>query len=260
MTKKLSFLVAGTLLLFGLVILFRLENIGTTALWNLSEGGTWLLPLIGVAALIDSINPCAFSVLLVTVAFLLSIGKIRSSVLAIGGAYILGIFLVYLVIGLGLLQTLHIFDTPHFMAKVGASLLIALGLINITKEFVPAFPLKLGIPRAAHQKIAVLMEKASVPTAVALGVLVGLCEFPCTGGPYLMVLGLLHDYATYYTGAAYLVMYNLIFILPLVLILLIASDQTLLGKVQAWQQGERKVMRWGGGLAMVTLGMVIFAI
>jgi cytochrome c biogenesis protein CcdA len=260
MTKKLSFLVAGTLLLFGLVMLFRLENIGTTALWNLSEGGTWLLPLIGVAALIDSINPCAFSVLLVTIAFLLSIGKIRSSVLAIGGAYILGIFLVYLVIGLGLLQTLHIFDTPHFMAKVGASLLIVLGLINITKEFFPAFPLKLGIPQAAHRKIAVLMEKASVPTALALGVLVGLCEFPCTGGPYLMVLGLLHDHATYYTGAAYLVMYNLIFILPLVLILLIASDQTLLGKVQAWQQGERKVMRWGGGLAMVALGGIIFAI
>ncbi|MBE0626729.1 MAG: hypothetical protein IH606_18160, partial [Burkholderiales bacterium] len=122
MTKKLSFLVAGTLLLFGLVMLFRIENIGTTALWNLSEGGTWLLPLIGVAALIDSINPCAFSILLVTIAFLLSIGKIRSSVLAIGSAYILGIFLVYLLIGLGLLQTLHIFDTPHFMAKVGASL------------------------------------------------------------------------------------------------------------------------------------------
>ncbi|HUX26896.1 MAG TPA: cytochrome c biogenesis protein CcdA [Burkholderiales bacterium] len=260
MTKKLSFLVAGTLLLFGLVFLFRLENIGTTALWNLSDGGTWLLPLIGVAALIDSINPCAFSILLLTIAFLLSIGKLRSGVLAIGSAYILGIFVVYLVIGLGLLQTLHLFDTPHFMAKVGASLLVVLGLINITKEFYPTFPLKLAIPQAAHQKIAVLMEKASVPTAVVLGGLVGLCEFPCTGGPYLMVLGLLHDHATYYTGAAYLVMYNLLFILPLVLILLIASDRTLLSKVQAWQQGERKVMRWGGGLAMVALGMVIFAI
>lgn len=260
MTKKLSFLLAGTLLLFGTVYLFRLENIGTAALWNLSDGGKWLLPLIGVAALIDSINPCAFSVLIVTIAFLLSIGKLRSGVLAIGGAYILGIFLIYLVIGLGLLQTLHIFDTPHFMAKVGASLLIALGLINITKEFYPAFPLKLAIPHAAHRKIAVLMEKASVPTAVVLGGLVGLCEFPCTGGPYLMVLGLLHDHATYYTGAAYLTLYNLIFVLPLVLILLIASDQTLLAKVQAWQQSERRVMRWGGGLAMVTLGAVILAI
>lgn len=260
MTRKLSFLVAGSLLLFGLVYVFRLENVGTTALWNMSDGGKWLLPLVGVAALIDSINPCAFSILLLTIAFLLSIGKLRSSVLAIGSAYILGIFVVYLVIGLGLLQTLHIFDTPHFMAKVGASLLVLLGLINVTKEFVPAFPVKLGIPHTAHQKIAVLMEKASVPTAVALGGLVGLCEFPCTGRPYLMVLGLLHDYATYFTGVAYLIMYNLIFILPLILILLIASNQALLGKVQAWQQGERKVMRWGGGVAMVTLGMIIFAI
>ncbi|MBK5204903.1 MAG: hypothetical protein JJD98_05695 [Polaromonas sp.] len=260
MNKKLIFLVVGTLLLFGLVTLFRMENIGTAALWSLSDGGKWLLPLIGVAALIDSINPCAFSILLLTIAFLLSIGKLRSSVLAIGSAYILGIFLVYLVIGLGLLQTLHLFNTPHFMAKVGAALLIVLGLINITKEFFPAFPIKLGIPHAAHQRIAVLMEKASVPTAVGLGVLVGLCEFPCTGGPYLMVLGLLHDHATYYTGAAYLILYNLIFILPLVLILMIASDQTLLAKVQSWQQGERKAMRWGGGLAMVLLGLIIFAI
>jgi cytochrome c-type biogenesis protein len=260
MTKKLSFLVAGSLLLFGLVYVFRLENIGTAALWDLSNGGKWLLPLVGAAALIDSINPCAFSILLLTIAFLLSIGKLRSSVLAIGSAYILGVFVVYLVIGLGLLQTLHIFDTPHFMAKVGASLLIVLGLINITKEFVPAFPIRLGIPHAAHQKIAVLMEKASVPTAVVLGGLVGLCEFPCTGGPYLMVLGLLHDHATYFTGVGYLIAYNLIFILPLVLILLIASDKILLGKVQAWQQSEKKAMRWGGGVAMVALGAVIFAV
>jgi cytochrome c biogenesis protein CcdA len=260
MTKKLTILVTSSLLLFALVYIFRLENIGTTALWNLSEGGTWLLPLVAVAALIDSINPCAFSILLLTVAFLLSIGKLRSSVLSIGSAYIFGIFLVYLLIGLGLLQTLHIFDTPHFMAKVGASLLLLLGAINIANELFPNFPVKLAIPHVAHHKIAVLMEKASVPTAVALGVLVGLCEFPCTGGPYLMVLGLLHDNVTYYTGVSYLFLYNLIFILPLVLILLIASDKSLLAKVQAWQQSERKAMRWGGGIAMMALGVIVFAV
>jgi cytochrome c biogenesis protein CcdA len=260
MTRKLWILVGGTLLLFGLVSLFRLENIGTTALWNLSDGGKWLLPLIAVAALIDSINPCAFSVLLLTIAFLLSIGKLRSSVLSIGLAYIFGIFVVYLVIGLGLLQTLHIFDTPHFMAKAGATLLVALGLINILNEQFPKFPLRLAIPHVAHHRIAVLMEKASVPTAVVLGGLVGLCEFPCTGGPYLMVLGLLHDHATYYSGVGYLMLYNLIFILPLVLILLIASDRSLLARVQAWQQSERKAMRWGGGIAMIALGAIVFAV
>ena len=260
MTRKLTFLISGTLLLFGLVYFFRIENVGTTALWDLSQGGTWLLPLIGVAALIDSINPCAFSILLVTIAFLLSIGKLRSSVLAIGSAYIFGIFVVYLMIGLGLLQTLHIFDTPHFMAKVGATMLVALGLINVANEVFPAFPLKLKIPGMAHHKIAVLMERASAPTAVVLGGLVGLCEFPCTGGPYLMVLGLLHDQVTYYSGVFYLLLYNLIFVLPLALILLVASDQALLAKVQAWQQSERKAMRWGGGVAMAALGAIVFVV
>ncbi len=258
MTRKLTLLVSFGLLLVGLVVVMKTGNLGTQALWDLSGGGTWLLPLVGTAALIDSINPCAFSILLVTIAFLLSIGKLRSSVLGIGAAYIFGIFLVYLMIGLGLLQTLHIFDTPHFMAKVGASLLIALGLINLANEFFPSFPVKLAIPHAAHGKMATLMEKTSVPTAVVLGGLVGLCEFPCTGGPYLMVVGLLHDHLTYYAGVAYLLLYNLLFVLPLVIILLIASDKALLGKVQQWQQSRKKSMRFGGGLAMVGLGTLIF--
>ena len=258
MNKKLAILILIGVLLFGAVAFFKFGNFGTTALWNLSNGGQWLLPLVGVAALIDSINPCAFSILILTIAFLFSIGKFRSGILKIGGTYILGIFVVYVLIGLGILQTLHIFNTPHFMARVGASLLIAFGAINLINEFFPAFPIKLRIPHAAHRKIAELMEVGSIPTAFLLGVLVGLCEFPCTGGPYLMVLGLLHDSSTYLSGLGYLLLYNLIFILPLVIILLIASNEVLLQKARAWQEKEGKAMRFWSGIAMVILGMVIF--
>ncbi|MBI2625369.1 MAG: hypothetical protein HYW70_03505 [Candidatus Nealsonbacteria bacterium] len=258
MNKKIVILIALTLLIFALVIFLRQSAAGTLLIWNLSNGGKWLLPLVSVAALIDSINPCAFSVLLLTIAFLFSIGKLRSSILKIGISYIAGIFLVYILIGLGILQTLHIFNTPHFMAKAGAVLLIVLGSINIINEFFPAFPVKLRIPRFVHHKIAELMEKGSVPTAFFLGALVGLCEFPCTGGPYLMVLGLLHDQATYFKGVGYLLLYNLIFILPLVLMLFMASDKLLLERVSSWQQSERKTMRLGAGIAMVMLGVIIF--
>ena len=258
MTKKLSLLIAIAVLLVGSVIVFKAGNIGTIALWNWSNEGKWLLPLVVVAALIDSINPCAFSILILTIAFLFSIGKLRSSVLEIGSAYILGIFLVYTLIGLGILQALHIFNTPHFMANVGAVLLIALGLINITNQLVPAFPIKLRIPHAAHHRMAELMEKGSLPSAFVLGGLVGLCEFPCTGGPYLMVLGLLHDQTTHTAGLAYLMLYNVLFILPLVIILLIAGEKTLVEKLQEWKQRETATMRFGGGIAMITLGTIIF--
>jgi len=248
---------AGALLVAA-VLFFRMGNIGTGALWSISNEGSWLLPLVLVAALIDSINPCAFGILLLTVAFLLSIGKARLGILKIGGAYVMGILAVYFLIGLGILQALHLFNTPHFMAKLGAGLLIVLGAINLISEFFPSFPLKPRIPHAAHKKMAELMEKASIPTAFVLGALVGLCEFPCTGGPYLMVLGLLHDNTTYLTGVGYLILYNAVFIIPLVIVLLIASDATLVEKVRAWKQSETKHMRLWGGIAMIILGLSIF--
>ena len=246
--------------LLGVMLFFRFSEGGTEYLWQVSRGGAWLLPLVSVSALIDSINPCAFSILLLTIAFLFSLGKLRSKVLVIGGFYIAGLFVVYILIGLGILQALHLFNTPHFMARLGALLLVTLGVINLINEFFPRFPIKLRIPNFAHQKMAELMEKSSLPAAFALGGLVGLCEFPCTGGPYLMVLGLLHDQGTYLRGLAYLLLYNLIFILPLVLILFLSTNETLVEKVKSWQRQERRLLKVGAGAAMIILGIIIFFI
>lgn len=260
MNLKLATLVGIALLLGGAAIFFSSGSSASAALWALSNQGAWLLPLVAAAALVDSINPCAFSVLLLTMAFLFSLGKLRSSVLEIGAAYVLGIFLVYTLIGLGMLQVLHLFDTPHFMAKLGATLLIGLGAVSLANYFVPAFPVKLRLPQFAHGRMAALMEKASLPSAFVLGGLVGVCEFPCTGGPYLAVIGLLHDRATHAAGLGYLMLYNVIFILPLVTILLLASDRPLLEKAEAWKKRNTGAMRLWGGQAMVALGLLIFAI
>lgn len=246
--------------IFGFVLASKVDLIDAGFVWRVSNEGKWLLPLIGIAALIDSINPCAFSILILTIAFLFSIGKLRSKVLQVGGVYIFGIFIAYILIGLGILHAFHLFNTPQFMGKLGAFLLILLGLINLINEFNPAFPIKLRIPALAHQKMAELMDKSSMPAAFGLGALVGICEFPCTGGPYLMVLGLLHDQGTYLKGLGYLLLYNLIFVLPLVIILLLAGNEKITKKIQMWQGQERGAMRFGGGLAMIALGVVILII
>jgi len=258
MNSRFAVISVLAILLLSAVFFLRFSAYGTEIVWNLSDGGRLMLPLVGIAALIDSINPCAFSILLLTIGFLFSLGQMRSGILRIGGAYILGVFAVYVLIGLGILQALHLFNTPHFMAKVGASLLIAFGAINVINEFFPSFPIKLRVPQAAHHKIAELMEKASMPTAFLLGALVGLCEFPCTGGPYLLVLGLLHDSATYFRGFGYLLLYNFIFVLPLAVILFVASEEKLIQKVRAWQSRENRLMRFGGGVAMIALGALMF--
>src|SRR3989338_5815915 len=130
MTKGTKILCVALVALLALVWLLKTGNIGTQLLWNLSDQGQVLWPLITVAALIDSINPCAFSILILTIAFLFTLGAARGGMLKIGGAYILGIFVVYILIGLGILQALHLFNTPHFMGKVGAGGLIAWGIIE----------------------------------------------------------------------------------------------------------------------------------
>ena len=216
------------------------------------------LPLVTTAAIIDSINFCAFSVLLLTVAFLFSAGNVRSKILKVGSFYIAGIFLTYILIGFGLMKVLYFFNTPHFMARVGASIMILFGAINIINEFFPAFPIKLKIPASAHQKMAPLIQKGSIPAAFFLGVLVGLYEFPCTGGPYLMILGFLRDRATYLSGAAYLLFYNIVFVLPLVITLFIASNETLLAKLRSWRENKNIRIKFWSGMAMIILGIIIF--
>lgn len=219
-----------------------------------------LLIPVTIAAIADSINPCAISVLLLTVGFLFSLNKTRRNILAIGFTYIAAIYFVYISIGLGILQALTIFSIPHFMGKIGAIAIIAAGAINIINKYFPKFPIKLKIPESSHSQLAKFIEKASVPSAIILGILVGLYEFPCTGGPYLMILGLLHDKASFWQGLSYLLYYNLIFVSPLAIILWFGSRQDLYEKVKAWKKTKLGQIDIWDGLVMIILGMIILFI
>jgi len=259
MLKITKILLIVIVVLAGIVLLKN--SPGTAQLvWNVSNQGAWLLPLVLVAALLDSVHPCSFSILLITIAFLFGMQMERKKILEIGGAYVAGIFIAYLLIGLGILKVMHLFDTPHFMGKLGAGLLITFGILNIINEFFPKFPIKLKVPDATHTAMGRLVKKASFPAAFGLGVLVGICQFPCMGGPYLMVIGLLHDQMTYAKGFGYLLLYNIILIAPLVTVLWIAADKTLLGKMQEWKASNVGRVKLWAGLIMIILGILILFI
>ena len=218
------------------------------------------MPLVLISALLDSVHPCSFSILLITIAFLFGMQLTRKKILQIGGTYIAGIFVAYLLIGLGILKVLHLFNTPHFMGKLGATLLIVFGIISLLNYLFPNFPIKLKIPSVSHTAMGRLMEKASFPAAFGLGLLVGICQFPCMGGPYLMVIGLLRDQVTYFSGFSYLILYNLILIVPLVAVLWITADKTIVDKMQEWKKTNMQEVRFWAGLAMIIIGILIFFI
>ncbi|HEY9583069.1 MAG TPA: GAP family protein [Candidatus Paceibacterota bacterium] len=251
-----------SVLLFVIIGLVILKNSSATSsiIWNLSNQGAWLLPLVLIAAVLDSVHPCSFSILLITIAFLFGLQMSRKKILQIGGTYIAGIFAAYLLIGLGLLKVLHIFNTPHFMGKLGAGLLITFGVLNLLNRFFPSFPIKLKIPSVSHKWMSKLMEQSSLPAAFGLGLLVGLCQFPCMGGPYLMVIGLLRDQVTYFSGFGYLFLYNLILIVPLAAMLWITSDKQVVDRMQEWKKTKMQSVRLWAGIAMIIMGILVLFI
>jgi len=209
---------------------------------------------------LDSVHPCSFSILLITIAFLFGIQMSRKKILQLGGTYIAGIFTAYFLIGLGILKVLHFFNTPHFMGKLGATLLITFGVLNLLNRFFPSFPIKLKIPGVAHGAMGKLMDQASFSAVFGLGLLVGICQFPCMGGPYLMVIGLLRDQMTYVSGFNYLLLYNLILILPLIAVLFISADKLLVDKMQIWKRDNLSAFKLWAGIAMIIIGVLIFFI
>jgi len=259
MSKITKILIILIVAIIGIVLLKHSAETASL-IWSLSNGGTWLLPLVLVAAVLDSVHPCSFSILLITIAFLFGIQMTRKKILQIGGTYIAGIFIAYSLIGLGILKVLYLFNTPHFMGKLGASILIIFGIFTLISEFFPNSPIKLKIPSVSHTAIGKLMEKASFPAAFGLGVLVGICQFPCMGGPYLMVIGLLHDQVTYFSGFGYLMLYNLILILPLIAVLWVTANKEIMNKVQEWKRTNMKGVKFWAGLAMIIIGILFFFI
>jgi cytochrome c biogenesis protein CcdA len=216
-----------------------------------------LLGLVLVTGFLDGINPCAIAILLFFIAFLFTMRKTRASVFKMGVVYIAAIFLVYFLIGLGLLNAILLSNQPHFMAKVGAALVIILGSINLINYAFPQIPNILKTPKFSWEALKKWIYRSTLPSALVAGLLVGLCTFPCSGGIYVAVLGLLAAKTTYFGGLGYLYLYNFMFVLPLIFILLGVSNKPVAKRLAKWERSSSQSLRLFSGLVMIALGIII---
>lgn len=218
-------------------------------------GAAFALMVLG-AGLLDGINPCAFAVLLLFVAFLFTLQRSRTDLLAFGFTYIGAIYLTYFGIGVGLLKVFQL-GPPHLVAKIGAGLMIVLGLVNIKDFFWYGVGPSLTLPKIGGAARDRWMRRATLPATAVVGFLVGICEFPCTGGIYVGILGLLSAQTTFWNGLAYLAIYNMMFVLPLVALLLIIGNRRVVGQFSRWMATNKRQLRLGQGLVMIAIGAII---
>jgi cytochrome c-type biogenesis protein len=217
-------------------------------------GAARLLPLVLGAGLLDGVNPCAIAVLLLSLAVLFTLQRTRRQVLLTGGVYVGMIFVAYLGIGLGLFGAIVISGEQHLLARIGSWLLVGLGLVNVKDYFWYGRGFSLSVPKVGHEAIKAWLKRATLPSAAVAGFLVGLCTFPCTGGIYVAILGLLSTQTTYLEGLSYLIAYNVMFVLPLVGLLLVLGNRRSVGALARWQAERKRAVKLASGLVMIALG------
>ncbi len=225
------------------------------------------LPTVIVAGVVDGINPCAFTVLLLFITALLttlraddqSVNAIRLRMLAMGSIYIAAVFLTYLALGVGLLKSLDFFTRQHVPARFGALLAILFGLWMLKDYFLPDLGWRLQAPGKVGEFARQSAKKATIPALIVGGFLIGLCTVPCSGAVYLGVLSLLALQPTALLGYSYLVLYNVVFVLPLAVILITASARPTLNRLARWNLHHKEWVRLVLGGGVVAMGLLILA-
>ncbi|MBR9699344.1 hypothetical protein GOV09_02720 [Candidatus Woesearchaeota archaeon] len=220
--------------------------------WNFAK----LFPMVTIGGFLDGLNPCAFAVLLFFVAFLFTLNRLKKDILKIGFVYILAIYIAYVLIGLGIVQAFIFTGQEHLMAKISSYLVILLGLINIKDYFWygKGITLSPNIRMGFYKK---WLQKLTIPSVFFVGFLVGLCTFPCSGGIYVAILGLLSAKTTYTQGLYYLFYYNFMFVLPLVITLFFLSNKKTVGTLLVKMGEHKRMLKLITGIIMIALGIII---
>ncbi len=215
-----------------------------------------------VTALVDSINPCAIGVLIFLCSTLLAMSQNVHRMLAAGLIYVIAVYITYFLAGLGLLYFLQRFNISEPVGVAVGVIVIILGFFEIKDFFWYGKGFSLQIAPRRAEKIKQLAQKATLPIIIGLGFLVAAVELPCTGGPYLAITTYLANRVTdnplYYLRAVYyLLIYNFIFVLPLLAIIGIVYAGRSIHALHAWQEKYKKWMRLAMGIIMITLGFLL---
>jgi cytochrome c biogenesis protein CcdA len=218
---------------------------------------------VAFAGLVDGLNPCAFATLVFFISYLALSGYQGREVLLVGAAFTLGVFLAYLSVGLGFYKVLDLLG--DLLTKLGrwvyglTGLFCAVLAVFSFLDFLKARrgeigDMSLNLPHKLRMRINAVIRQgrksnAFVAGAFVTGVVVSLLELACTGQVYLpAIMFVISQPEMRVRASVFLVLYNLLFILPLIVVFILAYYGT--GSKQLTQFLQRQA-------ATVKLGMTL---
>lgn len=215
------------------------------------------LGAVVIAAILDSVNPCDFAVLILLLGTLLVVGK-RVKVIWAGLAFAAGIFIAYYTIGFALYSLvggIRAFRVPFIYAV--SALAIVIGLWEMKDLLWYGKWFSIEVPEKWKPSVKRFTASVvSVPGAFVIGLLDSLFLAPCTSGPYIVILTLLSQTTSRVQGALWLLLYNFIFILPMIgITLLVHFGLTTTARAERWRTAKLGKLHFATGVVMVAIGV-----
>lgn len=176
------------------------------------------------AALSDSINPCEFAVMLLLLSTVLTKTRSKKRALLSWFLFILAVFISYFSMWLWLFSALANATNTDLIKRIVWILGIVVWLANLKDFFRYGKGFVMEVPFAWRPKMASLIEKITSPFgAFLVWFVVSVFLLPCTSWPYFTILGYLasESKSINLRWYIYLLIYNIVFILPMALITLL---------------------------------------
>ena len=210
------------------------------------------IPIVIAAAAVDAINPCAFAVLIILMTAALSIAN-KKRALKFGLSFTISIYISYFLMGLGLFSALQATGLSHGFYLFVTFLAVVVGLLNIKDYFWYGKGFLMEVPLSWRPTMKKILNSATSPFgAFIAGFAVSLFELPCTGGPYIVILGLLAREVTKEVGIMYLLLYNLVFVSPLIILsIIIYRGLSTTEKLERIRQDKVRILHLIAGLLML---------
>ncbi|HSG87210.1 MAG TPA: cytochrome c biogenesis protein CcdA [Candidatus Limnocylindrales bacterium] len=226
--------------------------------------GGLTVPAVLAAGVADGFNPCAFALLVLFATYTLAMvnavtadgsptREARSRLLGAGSLYVGAVWITYFVIGLGLLGFLGWLGQDHLVVRVASIVALLMALWMLKDVFLPGVGPSMMAPAGTHGRMQRAIERGGLGGMLLAGVLVGICTVPCSGAIYLDIVAVLHASGGGPSGVALLALYDIAFILPLVVLLVAVSDRRVLGQLGRWNRTHSPLVKTALALAVIAM-------
>ena len=211
------------------------------------------------AGLFAGFNPCLLAILAFLASSMLASTGRRRNILAMVVAFSLGMFMVYIVIGVGLFSVLQEKSTASMIRSVLAAVLLVLGLMQLEDaRRLQSGGASLFRTDWTKKYVHSVVTSQRLSSYFLLGAFFSLVRAPCVGGIYIAIIGMISSQGYASSGLFYLVIYNVGIALPVLLIGGIIALGMSPEQVDNFRNKHRVAIRLITGFTLIAMAPIIY--